>query len=312
MKGSSIPRKTRAGHSMADATPTAVGIDIGGTRVKSVLIDRDGSVLRDDERDSVEGAEALLALVESVLDVLDVDAGLPIGISCPGVAQKDHRAIACMPGRMAGLEGLVFGETLGREVFVLNDAHAATIGEALLGAAAGRQNVVMLTLGTGVGGGVMINGRLYTGSYGRAGHFGHMTVDASGQPDICNTPGSIEDAIGNHKIAKRSHDRFTTTRALLAAVAEGDAEAIKVWHASVDRLAATLASLINAFDPEAIVIGGGIAAAGPQLFEPLARAMDRMEWRPLGEAVPILPATLGIQAGALGAALFAFNSELRP
>ncbi len=297
---------------MSDAIASAVGIDIGGTRVKSVLIDCEGEVLAEDERDSVEGRDTLIALVESVLSTLGADASLPIGISCPGLAKRDHRAIACMPGRMAGLEGLNFGEALGREVFVLNDAHAATIGEAVLGAAAGRQSVIMLTLGTGVGGGVMINGRLYTGSNGRAGHFGHMTIDAAGQPDICNMPGSIEDAIGNHNIADRSNGRFTSTRALLAAVTEGDAEAAMVWHASVERLAAALASLINTFDPEAVVIGGGIAEAGPQLFGPLAGAMDRVEWRPLGEAVPILPATLGIKAGALGAALFAFQSELRP
>ncbi|MFK7788176.1 MAG: ROK family protein [Phycisphaeraceae bacterium] len=297
---------------MPDATPIAVGIDIGGTRVKSVLMNHAGVALRQDERDSVEGAQALIDLVESIRASLGAGAGLPIGISCPGLAQRDHRAIASMPGRMAGLEGLVFGEALGQEVVVLNDAHAATIGEAVLGAAAGRQNVVMLTLGTGVGGGVMINGRLYTGANGRAGHFGHMTIDAAGPPDICNTPGSIEDAIGNHNISKRSNGSFTSTRDLLDAVNKKDPVAIDVWHASINRLAAAVASLINAFDPEAIVIGGGIAAAGPDLFEPLGQAMDRMEWRPLGEAVPILPATLGIQAGALGAALFANRPELRP
>ena len=297
---------------MSSATASAVGIDIGGTRVKSVLIDYAGAVLREDERDSVEGASALTALVASILDALGAGEQLPLGISCPGLAQRDHRAIACMPGRMAGLERLVFGEVLEREVFVLNDAHAATIGEAVLGAAAGRKTVVMLTLGTGVGGGVILDGRLYTGATGRAGHFGHLTVDAAGSHDICNIPGSIEDAIGNHTVQERSSGRFASTRDLLVAVNAGDEDAAAIWQASIDRLAAATASLINAFDPEAVVIGGGIAAAGPQLFGPLAQAMDRFEWRPLGTAVPILPATLGIQAGALGAALFAGQPELRP
>lgn len=297
---------------MTSATPIAAGIDIGGTRVKSVLIDHAGAVLDQDERDSVEGALALTDLVASILNSLGADAQLPLGISCPGIAQRDHRAIACMPGRMAGLEGLVFGEVLGREVFVLNDTHAATIGEAVLGAAADYKTVVMLTLGTGVGGGVILNGRLYTGATGRAGHFGHMTVDAAATRDICNTPGSIEDAIGNHTVQVRSSGRFASTRDLLNAVDAGDEDAASIWQASLDRLAAALASLINAFDPEAVVVGGGIAAAGPRLFEPLAQAMDRVEWRPLGLVVPIFPAALGIQAGALGAALFACTPELRP
>jgi len=125
-------------------------------------------------------------------------------------------------------------------------------------------------------------------------------------------PGSIEDAIGNHNVLARSGGRFASTRELIDAVHAGDAEACQVWRASIDCLAASVASLINAFDPEAVVIGGGVAAAGGVLFEPLSRALDRVEWRPLGEAVPILPATLGVQSGALGAALFAFQPELRP
>jgi len=299
-------------HSKADTTPVAVGIDIGGTRVKSVLIDADGVVLNEDERDSVEGAAALTALAVSILKAFNVEQDLPIGIACPGLAQQDHRSIACMPGRLEGLEGLDFGQAVGREVLVLNDAHAATLGEAVLGAAAGRKYVVMLTLGTGVGGGVVIDGRLYTGAFGRAGHFGHTTVNAGGPLDICNMPGSIEDAIGNHTIHERTAGKFASTRELVHAAEGGDAQARAVWHASIDCLAAAVASLVNAFDPEAVVIGGGIASAADQLFEPLAKAMDRMEWRPLGAAVPILPAALGTQAGALGAALFALRPELRP
>jgi glucokinase len=297
---------------MSTRHASAVGIDIGGTRVKSVLVDHEGAILREDERDSVEGAEVFVSLVESVLTDLGASESLPVGISCPGLAQRDHRAIASMPGRMGGLEGMVFGKKLGREVFVLNDAHAATIGETVLGAAKGRKTVVMLTLGTGVGGGVVIDGRLYTGATGRAGHFGHTTVNATGTHDICNMPGSIEDAIGNHNVQARSGGRFASTRELIRAVNNDDAEASLVWQASIDCLAAAVASLINAFDPEAVVIGGGIAAAGPVLFEPLGQAMDRVEWRPLGEAVPIMPAALGVQAGALGAALFASQPELRP
>lgn len=297
---------------MTSTPASAIGIDIGGTRVKSVRIDSAGVLLEQDERDSVEGVEALMSLVSCVLDDFKADQGLPVGISCPGLARRDHRAIASMPGRLAGLEGLDFGGAINREVLVLNDAHAATLGEAMLGAAAGRRHVVMLTLGTGVGGGVVIDGRLYTGAFGRAGHFGHMTIDADGPVDICNMPGSIEDAIGNHTIQSRSNGAFASTRDLLDACKSGDSAAQTIWLASVDRLAVAVASLVNAFDPEAVVIGGGISVASSQLFEPLARAMERVEWRPLSSAVPILPAALGPQAGAFGAALFAQRPEIRP
>ena len=297
---------------MTQSNPSAVGIDIGGTRAKSVLIDTHGNILAEDERDSVEGESAFVSLVQAVLDELGAGSTLPIGLSCPGVAHRDHRAIASMPGRMAGLEGLVFTEKLGRQVLVLNDAHAATIGEVVLGAAAGLRTVVMLTLGTGVGGGIVIDGRLYTGATGLAGHVGHTTIDAFGKPDICKMPGSIEDAIGNHSVKLRSGERFESTRDLVDAANAGDAEAARIWQKSIECLGASVGSLVNLFDPEAVVIGGGIAAAGPALFDPLAAVMDRVEWRPFGKAVPILPATLGTQAGALGAALFALRPELRP
>lgn len=295
---------------MAQTPASAIGIDIGGTRVKSVLIDSAGAVLAQDERDSAEGAPALVALIGAVLHTFGVvDRALPLGIACPGLARPDHRAIACMPGRLAGVAGLDFGQALGREVLVINDAHAATLSEAALGAAAGCRHVVMLTLGTGVGGGVILNGRLYTGATGRAGHLGHITVDAAGPRDICNMPGSIEDAIGNHSIKQRSGGRFTSTRDLLDAADAGDASAKTIWLDSVGRLAAAIASLINALDPEVVVIGGGIASAGAALFEPLDAAMQLTEWRPLGKAVPIVPAALGTLAGARGAALFALRPE---
>ena len=228
---------------------------------------------------------------------------LPIGISAPGLAARDGSCISWMPGRMHGLEGFRWADFLKRPVHVLNDAHAAILGEVWQGAAAGARDAVMLTLGTGVGGAVISDGRLLTGHIGRAGHLGHITVDHRGGPDITGTPGSLEDAIGNSTVTVRSEGRFTSTHALLNAVNAGDENALRVWNTSVHALAAGMASLINCFDPETFILGGGIAAgAGDVLMNPLRELLDQMEWRPGGQRVKVVLATLGEWAGATGAA----------
>ena len=206
---------------------------------------------------------------------------------------------------MEAVEGLDWRQRLKRDIWVLNDAHAATLAEAWIGAAQGAQHALMLTLGTGVGGGVIVDGRLLQGATGRAGHLGHVSIDQRLPPDIVGTPGSIEDAIGNHTLAARSCGRFSDTSALVRAAEAGDAAAAECWWRSVHSLAVGITSLVNAFDPEIVVLGGGIAESGPALFDPLSIYMDELEWRPTGQRVPIVAARLGELSGAIGAARFA-------
>ena len=162
--------------------------------------------------------------------------------------------------------------------------------------------MVLFTLGTGVGGAAMVDGRLLRGHIGRAGHLGHASLDPDGPPDCAGTPGSLEVAIGNCTIQARSGGRFHTTHDLIAAHLKGDAEASAIWLKSVKALAAAICSFINILDPEAVIVGGGIARAGAALFGPLQRFLERMEWRPGGHRARILPAQLGELAGAFGAA----------
>jgi glucokinase len=226
-----------------------------------------------------------------------------IGIATPGLPAPSGRSIASV-ARLQQLHGLDWTDFLGSggRVPVINDAQAALLGEAWLGAAKGRRDVLLLTLGTGVGGAIMTKGRLMRGHLGRAGEVGHMSLQCYGPSDDLGIPGSLEAAVGNITLHARSNGRFTSTRELVEAHRAGDQEATDVWMRSVYKLSCALASLINILDPEIIVIGGGIAAAGPDLFEPLERYLDQLEWRPYGGRIPIVRAALGEYAGAIGAA----------
>ncbi|MEM8783778.1 MAG: ROK family protein [Planctomycetota bacterium] len=287
----------------------ALGLDIGGTAIKAVRIDPEtGEVLKQLTEATPDTGEALIATARGMVEAL---GGGKVGVAGPGLADERNRWIAWMRGRMEMLEGLDWSAALGDlsgaggGVPVINDAQAATFAEAWIGAAAGRQSAAMLTLGTGVGGALILDGRLVMGRFGRAGCFGHLTLDLDGTPDIVGTPGSLEDLVGNHTVEQRTG--FASTRALAEAAAAGDAEAEKHWARTVYALACGVNTLINAVSPEAVIVGGGIAASGDTLFGPLRAAVAKLEWRPWGQAdaTPILPATLGPWAGAIGAAKFA-------
>ena len=291
----------------------AIGVDVGATNVKLVAVAPWGEILNQhrfptEDQFSTTWAERIRDWIAK-----NEDGGGPshIGIASPGLASRDGRSITWMMGRMSGVMYFDWGAYLRREatISVLNDAHAALLGEIWMGAARGASNVVMLTLGTGVGGTIVSEGRLLRGAIGRAGHLGHITVNAAGAKDIVNTPGSLEDAIGECTLPARSNGRFTTTRDLLIACEAGDDEAKTIWLSSIRALAAGIVSIINVVDPEMVIVGGGIAQAGNALFDPLAKELDELEWRPNDHRVRIAPAELADRAGALGAAWYAMNRE---
>ena len=289
-----------------------VGIDLGGTHIKAAAFAHDGAVLHRETQPTRDGdrvagvpawADTIRVLIETFASRLGAPAGR-VGLAAPGLPAGDGRSILSMPVRMDGLEGLDWGRLLGRHdgVRVINDAHAALLGEAWQGAARGRTDAVLLTLGTGVGGAILADGRLLRGTIGRAGHLGHLSLDVRGPAGILGTPGALEELIGECSLESRSGGRFRTTRDLLGAADAGDAEAATVWAQSVRALACAIASFINILDPEVVIVGGGITEAGDRLWRPLALEMDQVEWRPGGHRVPIVRAELGGWAGAYGAA----------
>lgn len=286
----------------------SIGVDLGGTNIKIVVISNDGNVLQYLTCDTADAEGSWAQTIKHQLELIQNKRGnspCHIGLAAPGLAARDGRSIAYMQGRLQGLQGFVWQDFLETSVVVLNDAHAALLGEVWQGAAKGFRNVILLTLGTGVGGAVLVDGRLIKGQIGRAGHLGHVSVNSEGKPDIVNTPGSLEQMIGNYNIAERSGGRFTSTRKLVEAHLARDSDATAIWLRSIFHLAAAVASFINAFDPEIVIVGGGIAQAGAALFDPLRKELDRFEWRPMGHQVQVIPAALGEKAGAIGAAYHA-------
>ncbi len=286
--------------------PYGIGVDLGGTNIKIVAVSEEGQML---ERSTCETQKdspgSWVNTIRQRIKEIENDQAE----SARWIAARDNLSVASMPGKLRGLEGLNWTDSLqtSHPVPVLNDAHAALLGEAWIGAAVGYRNAVLLTLGTGVGGALLAEGRLFKGHIGRAGHLGHISLNPDGPPDIVGTPGSLEQTIGNSTLADRSAGRFTSTRQLVEAHLNGDENATDVWLRSVYNLAAGITSIINAFDPEVIIIGGGIAQAGLALFDPLDRFIEKVEWRPQGQRVRIIPAALGEFAGTLGAAYYAMN-----
>lgn len=290
----------------------AIGLDVGGTAIKGVLTDVDGAVRQTVTGTTSPHRDALVDQVRRVLDTLRADApDARLGVATAGIPHRDGRSTQYCPGGKLDIEGLDWQVALGLQWAppLVNDAHAALLGECWVGAARDRQHVVMLTLGTGVGGAVLADGRLLRGARGRAGHLGHLSVTDSQVRGIVGTPGTLEDAIGEQTVTQRTGGRAASTAALVEAVRRGTPWAVEAWTASVRTLSRAVASIINAFDPEVVVLGGGIAQAGDTLFVPLREALAQDEWRLDDQGVPIVPATLGAMAGAIGAARAAVEAR---
>jgi glucokinase len=298
---------------------TAIGIDLGGTNIKGVLLNSKGAVIHQVARETEpvragnngDGRHWKQTVSQMILELKSksADPVSAIGLAAPGLPNETNSAIRVMPERLNGLENLIWKDYLDeKEVWVLNDAHAALIAEARFGIGQGIKNIVMLTWGTGVGGGILINGELYQGNYQMAGHLGHMVLDVDNEDaGIVGMPGTLENAIGDATVLKRSFGRIKSTHELVNAYRQGDSFATYVWLNTVRKLALGLCSLSNLLSPDLIILGGGVSKAGDALYKPLASFMNIYEWKNIGKKTPIQQARYGDMAGAVGAAGFAFD-----
>lgn len=290
--------------------PKAIGIDLGGTRIKAVLIDEYGQIIQETitKTDDKNGSWKI-GVKQAFDQLITGNEEVSVGLSAPGIPNKNNSCIQYMPERLIGIEGFDWSDYFKKKVFVVNDAIAAMSAEVKFGAAKGCKDAIMITIGTGVGGALFINGKIHQGAFQKAGHIGHMSINQDGEPDICGMPGSLEEAIGNYSVEKRSNGMFQSTAALIEALKFGNLDAKRIWLTSVRSLAIAIASLGNILSPEKIILAGGITNAGEILTKPLKEYMASYEWIAGGEAMKIEIAHFGEHAGALGAAAFAMSSN---
>jgi glucokinase len=290
-----------------------LGLDVGGTNCKLAVLNLDG-----DRRELLataaiptgagDPADVLARLAAAAADV--VAAAGPVGaagVGLPGLFDEDSGRVVLLPNLPPSWTGQeiagTLGERLGVPVALINDARAFTLAESRMGAAAGCPTVVCLTLGTGVGGGVVVDGRLRFGPSGRAGELGHQVIEVGGPPCGCGNRGCVE-AFASGAALCRLGGR-DTPEAVFAAAAGGDERAAAAVGEVVGRLAVGIANLVTVLWPERVVVGGGVAAAGEGMLGPLRAAVAAAA--PLVDpgAYEIVPAALGPAAGAIGAALWA-------
>lgn len=310
------------------AQPVAIGIDFGGTTVKLGLVQAGGLMLRVESLSTLaygSGTLLLAAILEAVDDLRACYPGVAgIGVGLPGIVDSRQGVVHHLTN-VPGWTNVPLRDILslhsGLPCVIENDANAMTYAEWKYGAGRGRANVVCITLGTGVGGGLILNGQLYRGSRLGAGEIGNMTIDYRGRPYEYGNFGALEAYVGNHHIAERAQARYEAagqSRSLLEcspvmlaeAALQGDDVARQLWDETGVMLGAALSDVIWLLNPDAIVLGGGVALAGELLFAPLRRTIRERTSPVFHEALDVVPAALGSDAGLIGCGALAVDALL--
>lgn len=304
----------------------AIGIDLGGTFIKYAVVSSDGKILFNGKHPSraTESAEAVVDQIKKGVDLCREYARKEslvlegIGVGTPGIVSEDCRSIAGAAENIVGWEGVALASILEEhsslDTLLNNDANLMALGETLYGAACGSTDVVFLTVGTGIGGGVLIGGKIYGGYKNRGTEIGHITINCDGQRCACGNIGCLE--------------RYATTAALLRRFAElspqtpfndisgelivelyhaGNSAAVQALDEHCHYLSQGIISMIHIFSPQKIVIGGGISEAGEFYIEKLRGLTAKYAIRSCAEGTQIVAAKLGNNAGCLGAAGLILN-----
>jgi glucokinase len=296
----------------------AVGVDLGGTKIGAGLVDEAGALEAHTEQPTpVESQDELISALSEVVDsLLQRRRVAAIGFGVPSqVDQVARRVVGSVHVPLGGIDlaGVMSGR-FGVPVVVDNDANSAAYAEWRLGAGRGTSHMIMLTLGTGVGGGLVLGGELYRGALGVGAELGHLVVDVNGPPcgGTCNGYGHLETLVSGRAADARARSiGLEDARALVTAARAGEPAARQELDALGRLLGRAVAGLANVFNPELVVIGGGFGAAGELLLEP-ARAVVAEEALPAAASVRIEPARLGPEAGVVGAGLLALAAATGP
>jgi glucokinase len=286
----------------------AIGVDLGGTKIRAGRVRVDGTIARELEvaTDEASGDAILAQIVALARDLADGEA-VPVGVGVPGTVDQATGTLvqaANLPLHDVPVRDRLRA-LLGVPVRVENDANCAALGEHRFGAARGTAYSVMLTLGTGVGGGVVIDGSLYGGARGTGAELGHVVIALGGRPcqGSCRGRGHLEAYCSGTALTLRAHDvGIADARAVLDGARAGDATALGLLREVSDALGAALVTFANTFNPEIFVVGGGLGeAAAPFLLAPATAILRAESMAPNGD-VPVVAALLGNDAGMVGAA----------
>lgn len=308
---------------MQDSNLTSIGIDFGGTSVK-LGVCRGGDLLCTDDpipTANFAGPQALIGEMANRVAKLrqkygDISA---IGVGVPGLVDFERgivHELTNVPGWKHIPLKTILGEKTGLPTIVENDANAMCYAEFRYGAARGLKNVVALTMGTGIGGGLVLDGKMYRGSSFVAGEIGQMSIDFDGKAGHYGNLGALEKYTGNQQIAEHAVQRYAeagiekdiaacTPKAIADAAEAGDVIALQIWGEVADWLGTALSAIAWLLNPDAFVIGGGVAQAGDLIFNPLKRKVQSMLSTVVWERLQILPAKFSNEAGIIGNAALA-------
>lgn len=308
----------------------AIGIDLGGSHITTALVEQNGRIKA---RKKVTFSKAPngkqgLRLISKLITYLIHNSSLithncqGIGLACPGGVDAERGIVLADSPNLIGWKGTKVKQKLEKAlkipVFIDNDANLAAWGEKCWGAGKGAKNLICLTLGTGVGGGIIIDNKIYQGSHFYAAEIGHMNVDPNGPDCSCGQPGHLEALVSAPAIVQSYNAtmlkyvnvktlKHSNAKTIFNAARKGDKTALKVVNQTAQYLGIACASLINIFDPEIVVIGGGVANAGEILFKPLRQVVKASIMKHPYRKPLIVPAKLGEDAGLLGAAALALR-----
>ena len=297
----------------------ALGLDLGGTDLKAGLVDRDGVIhrfLRLPSR-AQEGSHGPIDAIAEAAAALAAEGGSigAIGLGTPGAVDAVSGVVIGETPHLPHWSSFALGdalrERLGRAVAIENDANLAALAEHRLGAARGARLSITVTVGTGIGSGIVVDGRLMRGSSGGAGEIGHLPLGGGGEDCRCGIADCVEPEASGSGLARRARALGLPARdaaGVFAAAAAGDAASLALITRLADRLGAAVATAVNLLNPDVVVIGGGVAGAGEALMDPLRRAIERYALASHRRGLRVVPAALGDRAGVAGAGLLAWDA----
>jgi glucokinase len=313
-----------------------LAIDLGGTKIMTAIISHQGQIMAKDFSPTLagEGSEAVIARLLSAIDhLLNLKNIAPsklhaISIAAAGAIDLERGLVTSSP-HLPDWHDVPLRDIVSTRYKVntvlMNDANAAALGEHKFGAGKGVDNLILITVGTGIGGGIIINGRLYSGAGGGAGEVGHMTIDVNGPRCSCGNIGCWEMLVSGTAIAREAIARIRrgersiltemvggklediTAEKVETAARGGDPLALEVISQAATYLGVGMVNLVNIFNPEMIIVGGGVAKMGELLLEPARQVVRERAFRLAAGAVHIVQAQLGDDGGVLGAAAFALS-----